>query len=287
MERRRLSADSSESTLPRYRPFQGSSSTDELPSPSVGSSLPRAAKPATFVEQIHTRLRVGLSSHIRPRMCAASPQLSLALRSYRAKDSFSTQPSPSPERCNAGATPRRTGDSPLRQELLRNVTPLPQCCFQPFGSRSLLRSLSLLRCSIARSYSQADLYQVRTTASCLWLYVSPQRRFFFRPAIRGLSYPELQRFLLGSTPSRFPLRCLPHHCGLISHPLRERCRCRHFGPAASSRVGLVHSHSSTARSARHCLRAAVSRSPSISRVARTSESGSRGSLQTLAPISAQ
>lgn len=224
--------------------FPGPSSIDELPSPSFGSSLPRAAKPA---RSTRTNTHFVSAWTFRVASCqgrAPRVRLSLALRSYRAKDSFSTQSSPSPDPWSAGATRRRSGGSPLRQELLRNVAPLPRSCFQPFGSRPLDAAAFDLPMLPADDLFTSRLRRVRTTASCLWLYVSPQRRFCFRSAIRGLSYPEPQpnffgkRISPGGTPSSVSLRRLPHYCGLISHPLRERCQCHHVAPP---RVRELHS----------------------------------------------
>jgi hypothetical protein len=82
--------------LSRYQ-TQPRVEVDQHAAKRIGRLITAAGRQARLLLNVYThRLCVCLSSRIRPRMHAASPQLSHALRSYRARNLSSTQQSPSP-----------------------------------------------------------------------------------------------------------------------------------------------------------------------------------------------
>ena len=149
-------------------------------------------------QRTHTSFPRPPFEHALPRACAGLVRLSLALRSYHARDFplFSSLPlsdPPAPVPPNA-----RPGDSQVRHKLMRLSPPFPQ--YHPvvrktgscFRLRSLALSLLSRRCYRARRLSGEDLigYEPRLSAcGCGSLCNAPSSG-----AIRALSYPETSGF---------------------------------------------------------------------------------------------
>jgi hypothetical protein len=135
-------------------------------------------------------------------------QLSRALRSYRARDLSSTQPSPSRTELSACQ-----GDCDMHRHSLRSV-------FSPSAHDSGCRFPRID--ALARRVCINGRHRVRTTAPRLWLCTSLQRWLYFKSAVRGLSYPEppdFSRWRTVQASPRVPAALLRPHQPTSAEPV--------------------------------------------------------------------
>lgn len=238
-------------SLARYRTGQGSRSTDTLPGASVGSSLPRAAKPAPSSTDTHFVSASTFRARPARNVCRLA-RLSLALRSYRARNLPSTQQSPSRWPSSTGATRCRPGDSRVRHELLRPPPPPPQYHSRLPQGRTLLPRSTACAVAVPASMLQSTSgvgigpHRVRTTAQCLWLCGSLQRaverRGYSLKLSRCLEFPRVQR-LLG---------CPSGACRVAAASSAQLCRrvaLLPYAPRARLVLAFTHARSGSPRGA--------------------------------------
>jgi hypothetical protein len=240
---------------------------------SVGSSPPRAAKPAPSINGCTLRFRVHLSSTSCRGRVPASPALFCASVVPRKRFTLYSAASLS---CplDTGATQCRPADSRVRHELLRPSPPSPQYSVpsQPAGSRLLVLSLSPRRCSRARRVFIGCEPRLGA-CGCVGLCNAPSGG-----AVRALSYPETSGFPDASLRPYQPCSAEPVSLFPIHRLL----------PLAVHTTPVRDLHSLSLMSGPDPLaRPAVSSSPSTSADMAGGKSGSNAALQPQAPRAAQ
>jgi hypothetical protein len=265
------------------KPSQGLKSTDTPPSASVGSSLPRAARPTRFLNVYTHRLCVSLSSApcqgCMLRQCSSLVHFGRTVREIcPLLNRLPLAPSRQPAKAFACEIPKLVMSyCDMHRHSLCSA-------FSPSAHDSGCRFPRID--ALARRVCINGRHRVRTTAPRLWLCTSLQRWLCFKSAVRGLSYPEppdFSRWRTVQASPRVPAALLRPHQPTSAEPVL----LLPYSPGASpSRFASGHRFRfMTGRHAITCV-SPFPRRPAP-RPHRVCLMGSKGSLQTPAPVATE